>query len=800
MNETLSRRKFLRLSAGVMGATAVMTSAPRLINRLATGPTATIEPAVWLETAVENQIVPTVCALCPSGCGMLARVADGDLVQVAGSPMHPINLGALCPKGQAAPELLYSPDRLTGPMRRVGERRVATNGRGEWEAIGWDEAVKLVAEKLGGLRNAGHPERAALLYGETRGQMRGFLERFMAAVGSPNAISHDSLNIEATKLASLFTQGVYDLPVYDLENSHYILSFGASLLEAGRNPQRTIGGYGYMRRGRPGRGKLVHIDPRQGITGAKADEWIPIVPGTDGALAMAIANVIIKTGQFDSDFVQNYAFGFEDFKDDAGKQHKGFKNYVLENYDPQRVAQITGVPATTIARIAGEFAGSPPAVAILPGKGGLLNGSLNGPAAAMAVHCLNALVGSLEIPGGVQVQRYPACPPWPDLADDPVAENGRQAERLDGAGTQFPLARHAYQAAADRVLDGYPVEALFLYDANPVYETPGGEKFIRAFEQIPFIVSFASFMDESAQYADLALPEPTFLERWQDDYMEGLGYPGIGLRQPVIAPLHDTMHTGNFLLRVAGELGGPVAAAFPWGSFKELLQERLQNVGTDWETLAELGVWLTPGYRFARRGSERWINEVVGKDRRLAARDGRFDFFSRELYCYLSERSREELETAVSGDALYLPHHEAVIYAGDEAAYPFLLNVVTLMSLGRHSYNANLPSLQEISGMTVAETWTSWLEMNPETAVELGLQDGQQVMVESPFGKLQTKLKLVPALRPDVVNLPHNQGHTAVGRFARNRGVNGLEIMNPATEPLTGLAAMTNTRVKVYPA
>ncbi|MFQ5435964.1 MAG: molybdopterin-dependent oxidoreductase, partial [Anaerolineae bacterium] len=719
---------------------------------------------------------PTVCALCPSGCGMLARVVNGNLVKVEGSPMHPVNLGALCPKGQAAPELLYNPDRLTGPVKRVGER--GSGGAGEWEAIGWDEAIKLVAEKLGNLRDAGHPERAALLYGETRGQMRAFLHRFMTAVGSPNAISHDSLNIEAAKLANLFTQGVYDLPVYDLENSSYVLSFGANLLEAGRNPQRAIAGYSYLRRGRANRGKLVYIDPRQAVTGAKADEWIPIKPGTDGALALAIAHVIIKTGQFDSDFVHNYAFGFEDFKDDEGKTHKGFKNFVLENYDPRRVEQITGVPATTISRIAGEFAGNPPAVAILPGKGGLLNGSLNGLAAATAVHCLNALVGSLEVPGGVQTQRYPACPPWPDLPEDAVAANGRQAERLDGAGSAFPLARHAYQAAADRILDGYPVDALFLYDANPVYETPGGEKFIRAFEKIPFIVSFATFMDESAQYADLALPEPTFLERWQDDYIEGLGYPGVALRQPVVEPLYDTMPTGDFLLKVAQAMGGLVAQAFPWKSFKELLQERLQDVGTDWETLVELGVWLTPGYRYARRGSAHWINEVVGKDRRLAARDGRFDFFSRELWCHLSERSQEELGTAVSGDALYLPHHEEVSYAGEESDYPFLLNVVTLMSLGGHSYNANLPSMQEISGMTVRETWTSWLEMNPETAREMGLADGQAVVVESPFGRLQTTLKLVPALRPDVVNLPHNMGHTAVGRFAKNRGVNGLAILN----------------------
>ena len=789
---SFSRRQFLRMSAGVIGSAAIMTTSPRLLRKLAADP----KTAAWLETAQNERIVPTACLLCPSGCGMLGRVADGNLVKMEGSPMHPINLGALCPKGQAAPELLYNPDRLTGPMRRTGDR-----GAGQWESISWDEAIQIVASKLNELRDAGHPERAALLYGETRGQMRGFLTRFMAAVGSPNAVSHDSLNIEAAKLGTLLTQGIYDLPAYDLENSNYLISFGSSFLEASRNPQRMVSGYSYLRRGRANRGKVVVFDPRQGVTGAKADEWIPIKPGTDAALALGIANIIIKTGQFDSDFVQNYAFGFEDFKDSSGKDHKGFKNFVLENYDPRRVEQITGIPATTIARIAGEFAGSRPSVALVASKGGMLNGSFNGVLTAMAVHCLNGLVGSIETPGGVLTQRYFGCEPWPELPPDPVAEKGRSAERVDGAGTLFPVGRQAYQAVAERLLAGYPVEALFLYDANPVYETPGGEKFVQAFEQVPFIVSFATFMDESAQYADLVLPEPTFLERWQDDFIEGMGYPGVALRQPVIEPLHDTMNTGDFILRVTQAMGNPVAKAFPWMSYETLLEERLQDIGTDWQTLVDLGVWLTPGYRYARRGSERWIDEVVGPDREYAPRDGRFDFYSRELSCLIDDMSSEELAASgisASGDAVYLPHYEPVSDVGDEAEYPFLLNVVTLMSLGPYSYSANMPSLQEISGMTVGQTWDSWVEMNRETGQELGLSHEDQVWIESPLGKVQTTLKLVPALRPDVVNLPYNQGHTAVGQWAKDRGVSGLTIMNPANEPLSGLAAFTNTRVKVY--
>ncbi len=787
----LTRRQFLQLAATAVGGMALLGEAQGLLVahsvQAATG---------TLTTSAEDMIVPGVCLLCPSGCGMLARVADGHVVKLEGNPMHPVNLGVLCPKGQTAVELLYNPDRLTGPMKQTGAR-----GSNQWQPISWDEAAQLVAQKLNDLRTAHHPEQAAFLYGETRGQMRPLIERFMQAVGSPNVVSRDSLNVEAARLAMYLTQGIYDLPAYDLENSNYILAFGANLLEGGPNPQRMVSGYSYLRRGRADRGKVVVIDPREGISGAKADEWIPIVPGTDAALALGMANVIIRAGLVDSDFIHNYSFGFEDFTDGEGKSHKGFKTLVLENYDPAKVEQITGVSATTIARLAGEFAGNKPAVAILPGKGGLLNGSIGGIYAAMAVHMLNALVGSIEKRGGVMTQRYFPLTEWPALPADPIAEKGRTVERVDGAGTVFPLGRHAYQAVADRVLAGYPVEALFLYAANPVYETPGGARFVEAFNKIPFIVSFSSFMDESAQYADLVLPEPTFLERWQDDAIEGLGYPGVGLRQPAIAPRHDTLNTGDFLLRVAKSIGGTVASAFPWASMEELLKDRLQNVGADWETLSQLGVWIAPGYHFARRGSEKWINEVVGRDRVSAPRDGYFDFYSRELYFALGQLSKEELAAlgiSQPGDAVSLPHYEPTAYAGDSAEYPFMLNVITLMSLGPFSAAANLPSLQEISGMTVGEAWDSWLEMNPEAAGEHGLRDKDPVWVESLFGKVKTKVRLVKALRPDVVNLPHNQGHTALGRWAKDRGVNGLALLNPASEPAAGLAAFTNTRVKVY--
>jgi len=780
--QALSRRDFLKVGGVAAGSAAALGALKNVTSADADS---------GIKTATEEKVVASTCHLCSAGCGILVRVADGKVVKLEGNPMHPVNQGALCPKGQAAPELLYNPDRLTSPMKH-------DRATGQWTQIQWAEAIQLTADKLNALREAGHPEQAVLMHGDTRGQMRSFLTRFMQAVGSPNVISHESLNIAAAKLGMYFTQGIYDLPAYDLENANYVIAFGANLLEAGPNPQRTISGYTFLRRGRATRGKVVVIDPRQSITGAKADEWIPIKPGTDAALALGMANVIIKSGLVDADFVKNYCFGFDNFA--SGGERKGFRDFVLENYDPIRVEQITGIPSTTIARLAGEFAGNGPAVAMLPGKGGLLNGGFSGVYTAMAVHMLNALVGSIEKEGGVMTQRYMPCVDYPKLPSDSVSTKGLKTERIDGAGSKFPLGRNSYQSVADAILEGVPVEALFLYDTNPVFETPGGKRVAEAFAKVPFVVSFSSFMDESAELADLILPEPTFMERWGDDHVEGLGYPGISIYQPVIEPLYDTMNTGDFFIKVADAMGGTIAKAFPWISYEEVLQFRLKDIGADWELLKELGVWFNPGYRFAKRGSPHWIENVVGSERLNAPRDGYFDLYSRELNCFVGKMKKDELTAlgiTVTGDGANLPHYEATVFAGDEAQYPFMLNVITLMSLGSRSEAANMPTLQEISGMTVRETWDSWLEMNPQSAAKLGLVENDRVKIESPFGAISTQVKLVAGLRPDVVNMPFNQGHTAVGRYAKGRGVNGLEIMNPASEPLTGLASFTNTRVKV---
>ncbi|NIN99557.1 MAG: molybdopterin-dependent oxidoreductase, partial [Anaerolineae bacterium] len=247
----------------------------------------------------------------------------------------------------------------------------------------------------------------------------GLIARFCQAYGTPNHITHNSICAAATEMAHWLTQGQRTFFGYDLESTNYLLSFGVSMLEAWRPTVRNVKAYGHMRRGElRSRLRMVQVDTRFSITAAKADEWVPIRPGTDGALALGIAYVIINEELYDKNFVARHTFGFEDWTDEEGVQHVGFKTLVLRDYVPSQVEAITGVPVETITRIAREFATTRPAVAI--GDRGISMWS-NGIFNQMAVHALNALVGSIDSPGGVMIQRETPFLPWPALARDPVA-------------------------------------------------------------------------------------------------------------------------------------------------------------------------------------------------------------------------------------------------------------------------------------------------------------------------------------------------------------------------------------------
>ncbi|TKJ29889.1 MAG: hypothetical protein CEE40_06815 [Chloroflexi bacterium B3_Chlor] len=796
----LTRRTFLKIAgAGTAAAALYQVAAKAPILRALS--------AEEQATAQDRQEVwrSTVCQQCQAGCGLLVRVVDGRAVKIEGNPLHPLNNGKICPKAQAGLQVLYDPDRIKGPMRRVGER-----GGGQWEPISWDEVIAQVVSRLTELRDDGQSHTAVFLTGRALGQMEELVARFCDAYGTPNHVTHNSISSSTTEIAHLLSQGQRSFFGYDWEQTNYLLSFGVSWLEAWRPTVRNAKAYGHMRRGRAHeRLRMVQVDTRFSITAAKADEWVPIRPGTDGALALGIAYVIINEELYDEDFVAQHTLGFEDWTDEDGAQHMGFKTLVLRDYAPSQVEAITGVPAETVTRIAREFASTLPAVAI--GDRGISMWS-NGLFSQMAVHALNALVGSIDASGGVLTQKDAPFLPWPELAPDRIAQEGRAQSRIDRGGTRrYPLARDVYQQLPESIAndDPYPVNALFLYYTNPLFSSPQPGLFHEAFEKVPFIVSFSPFLDDSTTYADLILPDHTYLERLQDVVPPpGLGYPVVGLGQPVVAPLYDTRHTGDVLLEIVQALGEPVAQSFPWRNFAELVQYRISGLWRSekgditatefeffWEEFSRRSVWSDPSYRFG--DWERVLNTPSGK----------FEFFSQTLRDELArvangdlERLLDELGVQARGDEVYLPHYEPPETVGNQPEYPFFLNTYKLMAHAE-GRGANSPHLQEMLGLHVNRKWDSWVEINPGVARALGIADDDWVWVESPIGeKIKVRAALYPGARPDVVCIPFELGHRAYGRWSENRGVNPNWLIANQTTGLTGALAPFATRVRIYKA
>jgi anaerobic selenocysteine-containing dehydrogenase len=638
-----------------------------------------------------------------------------------------------------------------------------------------------VSSQLQQLREAGTPERMAFLYDRPVGLLGETITHFCQAVGTPNTI--DIRSDPLSQVVSL-TQGWAARPGYDLERTRYLLSFNYPLLESAQPTTRLLGAYSFMRRGRPGdRTYMVQIEPRLSVTGIKADEWVPIKPGTEGLLALGMAWVILYEHLYDYAFVTQHGHGFEEWRE-----------AVLQNYPPESVAPITGVSERAITRLAREFADTSPALAL---GGDAVGEQTNGFASQLAIYSLNALVGSIDVPGGVMMQRSPPLTPWPSLSGDDVAAEGLAKPRVDKP-ERYPLGHSAVHQLPRAILndDLYALDTLLLYRANPLYESPDHEAWREALERVPFIVSFDCFVEETSAYADYILPNHTFLERWTAaPLLPSLGYPVLAFGQPAVEPLYDTRALGDVLIQLVHHIDGIPRESFPWDDYIKLLRFRLEDIASTgrgtiranaidafWDELAERGVWFDTPYHFAggdQRNPPPW--ETV-----LATPSGKFEFVPQGL--------REQL-------SLSPPYYELPRYVGEAEEYPFHLQLCRLMAQAGGPGGSNLPHLHELYGVHIKQMWGNWVEINPDIAHELGIEDHDEVWVESPTGRIRLPARLYPGARPDTVSIPAGLGHTVGGRWSAGIGSNPETLIgNQHIDELTGLLARQGVRVKVYKA
>ncbi|MEM0482593.1 MAG: molybdopterin-dependent oxidoreductase [Nitrososphaerota archaeon] len=802
----VSRRDFMRVVSATAAASAIgsLIAAPR--DALLSLQTDVLQARSDYRF-VEDSWVTSTCLQCPAGCGIAVRVTGGRAVKIEGNPLHPINRGSICPKAHYGLQILYDPDRITGPLVRVGER-----GKIEFREVSWREAIDLVASRLSELRRAGTPERFVWLDGRVRGNMGDFISRFTTAFGTPNRIGHSSICSDGAVIAHYLMQGVKHYLGYDWQNTNYLLLFGAGFIEAWRPTVRLLRSYGHIRGERPVRAKIVVADVRYSTTAKKADEWIRIRPGTDGALALGIAHVIIRDELYDREFVENHTYGFEEFAET-----------VLSKYGVEWAEKVTGVSAETIERVAHEFATTKPAIAA--GQRGAMM-QPNGVYSYMAIHALNALVGSIGKRGGVIAQKSPPFKKWPEFKPDEVAGKGLANVRIDYAGTErYPFAKNVYQQVAESVVEGrpYPVEVLMIYYTNPAFSSPNVALWEKALEKIPFIVSTSPFMDETtAYYADVVLPDHTYLERWMDDVIyPSLGYPVASIRQPVVKPLYNTANTGDVIIELAKRIGGVVADALPWNSFEEVIKfrwsgiwesgrgkvgpvpvSRMSSFEEFWANVLKYGFWADPPYIF-----EDYKHE-------LQTKTGKFEFRSKTLEEKLKSLAQkiakekgvefdqayetllDNLNIKARGVEVFIPHYEEPEFAGDASQYPFIL--ITYKSIMHaEGRGTNSPWALASFGPHVRMGWRNWVEIHPETAKRLGIRDGELVMVESPAGSLITVAKIHPTSVPEVVVMPFGIGRKAYGRWASKTGTNVNNILIERRERLSGSAGFSSTRVRI---
>ena len=750
---------------------------------LADGPSAATEQAGrdlsrW--ATPEEQWTPSICQQCPAGCGLLVRTMDGEAVGLRGNPVHPVNRGALCPKPFGALQALHDTDRYRGPMMREGER-----GSGRFKSIGWDEALGLVTQRLGDLRSQGRAHTVVTLGGQYRGLRDALWARFTQAYGTPNYVRMRCLAPERPALTHRLMQGVTSPLTYDLERAQLILVFGAGLLESWLSPVAAGRALAALRDGGGrARGALVVVDPRRSLSAAAADRWVPIRPGTDGILALGIAHVLLREGLHDRTFVERETTGFEDWTDATGRRHRGLKTVVLEDYGPLPVAAATGVPVETITSVARELGRARPALVIGERGPAFGPGDL---ATRMAIHALNALVGSIGIEGGLTLAGELPLAPLPSVKTDEVARRGAGHPRLDGAGEgPYRLAPDVPQVLPARILAGqpYPVNALFLMATNPVANHPAGGEFAAALARIPLVVSFSPFPDESTRLADLILPDHAFLERWQDDPVTHLaGFACWSLGRPAALPRHQTRSTGDVLLQLAKRLGGGVAESLGWEKYEDLLYESARGlheakrgyVGAPrederqgrwspefesyddfWEALVKRGAWWDPAPPPSRRGL-------------FKTRSGKLQLFAADPI----------------GEVLARPEPESPAAVTDES-FPLILNTYRLATRPAGG-GGNQPWLVESAAVPVGGAWRSWVEIHPEDAGRLAVKNGDPVWVESSKGRLRLGARVRTGGLPGVVHIP------LYGSGSENP--NALIVDMP--DRTRGMGLFTATRVRV---
>jgi len=813
---SINRREFLKIT-GTIGV-GLLTAEPvgRLKNALADE-----KPSVG--PYEKGQWIPSCCHMCGGTTGIMCQVVDGRLVRIKPNNHNPVGFtnvsddffanaskegAVMCPKGNAGIMALYDADRIKQPLRRTNPNK----GIGidpQWKAISWEEAYLEIVARLSALRQAGEVHK--LLWFSEDHCFTHIQGDFCKLLGTPNYSMHSNTCDTGRKASFRILMGD-ERPLIDAMNSKYILIFGWNPLSATKwsHLPRII------TRGIERGAKLVIVDPHLSYTASKADQWVPLRPSTDGALALAMAHVILRDGLEDQNFINEWVTGIDEFKE-----------YVKDK-TPAWAEKITTVPVETIESLAHDFATIKPACLDVWSGAHHTNGVYGG----WAIGALAVITGNIEKPGTL-VLPVKKGNKHIEVEADETAKITLKQPRFDGGKDKWPYFHSSgvYTEIINRLAKGegpYQPKMAMIVFQNLMMSVVGTKNVETALKKLEFVVAVDTMLSETTELADIVIPGTTFLERY-DLNNHWVTWPVVGLRQPVVKPLFGQPAEYEFVCELGRRLDLKEADGeeFFWKGrmskeriedktrwYEEMLSKELKE-GEPKITLDELKA--LPGATWVSQKGTKYNkqNDVIPPEKVADAitegnilyskkADGSKDkqigmlrpdgsavrgFFtpSGKLELYVEKHKSKK---DANGKALSpLPIYEPREWQPDEK-YPFYL-INWKEASQTHSRTQNNAFLAELKS-------TDGLRMNKKTAERLGIKHHDEVWVESPHGKVKMKAELTEGIHPEVLGTQHGWGHWALGRLAKGRGAHTGFLAETKSCSLSGQSLNKEICVRVY--
>ena len=642
-------------------------------------------------------VVKSACELCNAGCGVLVYLKDGKPIRVEGDPDNPVNRGAICIRGRNSLEYVYHPERLKHPLKREGER-----GQGKWKRISWDEALTTISSELTRIKENYGAQAVTFIRGGAKGYQDSYLGRFANVFGTPNVASMAYICYVPRVNGSMFTYGFMALPDYEYSPSCMVLWGLNACVSAIGDCKKTNEA---QERG----SKLVVIDPGETVFSKKADLWIKPRPCTDLALALGMINVIINEELFDKNFVANWTVGFEQLK-----AH-------VQSYSPEKVAEITWVPAEKIREVARFYATHKPAC-IAWGNG--IDNNINNFQSARAIAILRAVTGNIGKPGG-DVE-WSAAGIVPKSSPELLQQNVLPAEMRDKrVSVREGLLPNVFYALPQNLVkailesDPYPVRVAFVQGGSLLHTYSNTQEVYKALKSLDFLAVTDFFMTPTAALADIVLPVATYLEL--DSLHESEYAPTVNVIQKVVE-IGECWSDLKIYNELANRMG--LGQHF-WENEIQALDFLLKPAGLTFAEFRKVGV--VTGSKQYRKHEKSGFNTPSGKVELYSNRLKEWGFDPLPAYHEPPESPLSEPDLAKE--------------------YPLVFTNWKVASF-QHSAGRQIKSLRRTHPEPLAI-------LNSETAKNLGIKEGQWVYIETRRGKIKQKATLSLNIDPRVVMLEH---------------------------------------------